>query len=500
MELDGTDPNGDPTSFDPWSQRLYRRVVQLGGAGVPALTFGSGVGTPVDGARIVGLSIQRVLGEETTNQDLIMLSGGPDSGNNVIATSLLDGGAAGKPTGIEGIDCISARDVSQSAATTNVIRDSEVRHCRDRGVKSNRSYLRLERNWIHHNLRGGLFALNGTASPAGQPGAGKLESIDNLIEWNGRNASGQITFAQARQIAAQENGVADRVMQVNVDGDIVRHGVEGGIALRDHAMADVRDAIVCGMTGDAAQAGGQGFQVTVNSGTQPIQVRGSAFVYNNRNGVLLDGQGHNQINFGAQTVAQRGHNAFTQNNIVQASGARNFRNMAATTVEVRHNQWQRCGIGNTCGDFSADYSANVEWNPGQPHRTTNTALYPFRTEGVSPMQPAGNQLVRVRGSGFNAIEGYPQGGNCDTTAAANNRCDSLTGTCIEVANGSGGWTAIHTVQGVSPKMVAATWPTSLGTCVGPRSVRARRRGPPESPEMISDGSSRVCRNAAAIPE
>ena len=43
-----------------------------------------------------------------------------------------------------------------------VVENSELRYCYDRGVKSQQGYLRLERNWIHHNLRGGVFAQSPT--------------------------------------------------------------------------------------------------------------------------------------------------------------------------------------------------------------------------------------------------------------------------------------------------------------------------------------------------
>lgn len=497
VEVDGTDLDGHPSPVDPWAARQYYRVVELNSAAAPsggALAFGSGMTNPVVDARVVGLAIRRELGTQTTDQDLVIFRGGSDTRRNRLDTCLLDGGAKDFASGASGIDCIDVMDVSQVDVEANEIRNSEIRHCRDRGIKTQRGFIRVQDSWIQTNLRGGILVQNGlnpvgTVTPGPTPtpppaGAGLLHSQRNLIERNGRNESGQITFDRARQVAAQESGVATRLMQLTSEGDLIRGGVEGGISVREYARTAVIGTTVCGMTGDQALVGGQGIQTTVDAGNAEITVRGTTSVYNNRNGVLLAGTWHDKLDFGrsASDPTGIGNNAFTQNALVQPNPTpgmpHNFRNSTGTTVEARGNQWQRCGEQNVCDSaiqFDTDPAARVERAPAQPHRADDPA-YPFLVTGVSPQQVRPGQLLRIEGSGFNAIEGYLPGGNCTTTPANNNRCDTLSGTCVEVETSPANWMPLHTVQSVTPTLITLIWPSGFA-CDAPMRIRARRLGP-----------------------
>ena len=514
VEIDATDLDGHPSPVDPWDARQYYRVLELTSAAAPsggALAFGSGTSDAVEQARVIGLAITRELGTQTTDQDLVIFRGGSDTRLNRLDTCLLDGGAANFSSGAAGIDCIDAMDVSQIDVEANTIRNSEIRHCRDRGIKAERGFLKVEDSWIHKNLRGGMFVQNGlsvsgqvTPAPTPPAGAGMLLSRRNLIERNGRNSSGQITFDDARQVATQESGVATRIMQLTSEGDLIRDGVEGGITVREYARTAVTGTTVCGMTGrqDMVLTGGQGIQATVNAGNQEIKVRGSTSVYNNRNGVLLAGTYHTNLDFGRASshVNGIGNNAFTQNALVHPEPTpgtpHNFRNTTSTTnaVVARGNQWQRCGEQSVCSSaiqYDTDPIDRVERAPAQPHRANDPAQYPFRVTDVSPKQVRPGQLLRIHGSGFNAIEGYPQGGDCTTAPAANNRCDTLSGTCIEVEVAPGNWMPLHTVQSVTPTTITLKWPGSGFACDAPMNIRARRLGPAGAGGEVLPATSRT---------
>jgi hypothetical protein len=516
MELDGTDANGNPSPVAPWSARLFYREVALSSSGSPsggALAFGSGSADPVRNARIVGLAIRRALGGATTDQDLVIFRGGTASRQNVVDTGRLDGGASTLTSGASGIDCVDAMDTSLIAAEANVVRNSELRYCRDRGVKIDRGFVRVEESWVHHNLRGGIFVMNGLCTPADPcpAGAGMVASLNNLIERNGRNLSGQVTFDSARELVAEDNGVASRQMEVTSDGDLIRGGVEGGIALREYAKTAVTNAFVCGMTGqqDAQLTGGQGIQATVMQGNVEIKVRGSTAVYNNRNGVSLAGQGHANIDFGRVPAQPNGigNNAFTMNSTVAPTPGpntpRNFKNATNVAVVARHNQWQRCGTGASCAAIGSDLDGTIEFDPPQPQRSTDPSLYPFQINKVSPLRVRPGQLLRITGSGFNAIEGFPFAGNCDTTAQDNNLCEPLSGTCVQVELSPGNWQPLHTVQAVTPTMITAKWPNTGFPCDGPMKMRVRRPNPPGSSEPFREFSVRspvVCINDQPVPE
>ena len=170
--------------------------------------------------------------------------------------------------------------------------------------------------------------------------------------------------------------------------------------------------------------GGRFGQLALDQGDVEIKVRGTTSVYNNRNGVFIDGQGHANIDFGRNVghPSGIGNNAFTMNAVVApnptpgVSGPRNFRNSAAAGVMARHNQWQRCGTGATCGSIANDVLGTITSDPPQPQRSIDLNLYPLQISAVSPMRVRPGQLLRIFGSGFNAIDGYPVGGDCDTGA------------------------------------------------------------------------------------
>lgn len=501
MVVDGTDSEGHPSPLQPWSARTFRRVIELDGAGAAPVTFGFGTNAPVVGARLIGLSVRRTNLGSGSNQEVVVITGGPGSVRNEVMTSLLDGGAGQLISGVSNRDCLLARDTAQEEET-NTVRDSEIRHCADRGVKVNRARLRLERNWIHHNLMGGVTVENGLGSE--QPGAGKVASVDNLIEANGRNASDQIVDSAARGIVAANGAVPSRPIEIHVDGDIIRRSVHSGISIQDYTSTLVENTTVCGTTGGVGGSDGQGFAATVANTNQPFFVRGSTFAYNNRNGVFVAGADVGKISFGKNPVPERGHNAFTRNNTAGLTQPRNFRNNGSQTVEARHNQWQRCGNLNICGDISADYSGPVAVDPPQPHRTSDVGTYPYETLAVDRAIPGTGQTVRLRGSGFNAIDGYPASGNCTTTPAANNVCASVPeGTCVEASTDPQQWAGIGTVQAVTPLMVAFSWPSSLAeNCLSkPLQIRSRRRGPQGGQNvMFSKGTTHICNAAAMIPQ
>ncbi|MDX2165760.1 MAG: hypothetical protein SF182_01800 [Deltaproteobacteria bacterium] len=485
MQIDGTDPSGDPSPTDLWSNRTFRRQVVLtnttANTAGGAFAFGMGA-TAVDHAEIVGLAISRTLGSSTNDQDLVVFHGGANTKFNRLLTSRLDGGAGTFSTGASGLDCIESSDVTTVEGEANVIDDTEVRHCRNMGIKSEKGYLQVSRSWVHNNLRGGLQALLAS---------GRIVTAENLIESNGRNVNATPVDDNANQIAAQGPGATPgpgtptptpAMLEVKTRGDIIRLGVDSAIAARDNTKVTIADTYVCGMSGRSGgpaptpNIGGNGISFTVNSGSQPVSVRGTTVVYNNGSGVQLEGTLSGNFDFGDDSNAAAGNNAFTRNVQNSSNSRANFENNTPQGVLARRNEWEHCGNANTgcttniSQDFPLDgHSSPVQYQPAQPHRadpTLNNGRFPLAVTSVSPrIISAGNQTVRAFGLGFNAIEGHASGGNCLTTPAAENNCSTLKGTCVRADFGSG-FTEVD-VEAVTPTMVAFKWPTSQGLCTQP---------------------------------
>jgi hypothetical protein len=535
-EIDGRDATGNPSPLSDFPDRTYPTTITLiaenanpdPSQACPCTESNGGViRVQADRVRLEGLAIMRQLAAEGTiccgDQDLVAFdAGSQDSG---VSTCLLDGGAQairsaqvaqGETQGPTGKDCVEARTTGATADHPVMVENSELRYCHDRGVKSKAGYLRLERNWIHHNLRGGVFALSPTG---GLTDKGIVEAIANLIERDGWNCpSGKpsdcgprarITRRQASEMSAQGN-----LTELITAGNVLRDGVLQGMYFQGRSEGAIADDLVCGISNEGG--GGIGILVKLitpvppmpclseddceddamclngqcvedTSGAPTVSVRGTATVYNADSGVRLNG--YRSADFGTDGAANAGHNAFADNGFT-ATGVprlkRNFVNALVDTtalVPAQGNQWQHCypvsgATMDTCSASSISRNDTNNTNSAaQPDRVDADHPEPHASTGalaidsVAPLRIVAGGLVHIDGRGFDAISGNsPDIPDCAGLKGGNS-CEPLHGTCVEfLVNGR--WTAAGDVLAVTPTHLVVRSPL---TCVAPTLLRVRRQ-------------------------
>jgi CSLREA domain-containing protein len=492
LTIDGTDAGGEPSPLADFADRVYPAVVRLRtGSAVPNPGGPCGAGGTLrvlaEGVRLVGLSIERVLAPEgglcRGDQDLVAFDAG--SRGSGIETSRLDGGAhavrsAEVPSGTTlpatGKDCIDTSGTGANGAAAITIENTEIRFCLDRGVKSQSGWLRLRRSWVHHNLRGGLFA----QSPAGGSVRGVIEASDNLIERNGLNCpSGDPADCGADQVVARggasELSAQGALTSIFSIGNVVRDGALHGFLFEDGSEGRVYDSYVCGIHNSA---GGKGILTQRASGTEnDIAIRGTAVVYNDDAGVKM----RRRVGADLGSESDRGGNAFTENGASVRRNVVNALDTPAPVVSAEGNSWEHCYAGNsdsdrcdfaTICDRDANNSSGVvdrvdPQNP-LPHQGTGRV----EVHGTVPSRAVEGGIVRLIGTGFDAISGHRGGvgGDCRALAALNT-CAPLNGTCVEFLV-DGQWREALDVLAVTPTTVVVRAPL---TCTEPTFVRTRRR-------------------------
>jgi hypothetical protein len=536
-EIDGRDATGNPSPLPDFPDRTYPTTITLiaenanpdPSQACPCMESNGGViRVQADRVSLEGLAIMRQLAAEGTiccgDQDLVAFDAGSQDGG--VSTCLLDGGAQairsaqvaqGQTQGPTGKDCVEARTTGATADHPVVVENSELRYCHDRGVKSKAGYVRLERNWIHHNLRGGVFTLSPTG---GLTDKGIVEAIANLIERDGWNCpSGvpsdcgpraRITRRQASEMSAQGN-----LTELITAGNVLRDGVLQGMYFQGRSEGAISDDYVCGVSNEGG--GGIGILVKLvtpappvpclseddceddatclngqcvedTSGAPTVSVRGVATVYNADSGVRLNG--YRSADFGTDGAANAGHNAFADNGFT-VNGVprlkRNFVNALVDTtalVPAQGNQWQHCYPANgaapdTCSPSSisrndtnntnsAPQPDRVDADHPQPHASTGGLAI---IDSVAPLRVVEGGLVHIDGRGFDAISGYsPDMPDCAGLKNGNS-CEPLHGTCVEfLVNGR--WTAAGDVLAVTPTHLVVRSPL---TCVAPTLLRVRRQ-------------------------
>jgi hypothetical protein len=163
------------------------------------------------------------------------------------------------------------------------------------------------------------------------------------------------------------------------------------------------------------------------------------------------------LDAGGGELGSRGGNAFTQNNL--PAGDANLRNATADIVNALNNQWEHCGNEPTCDDDAIaardlnDDGLRTVFSPAQAHRAPVAPVI----ERVSPSKGRAGDLVRIYGSGFNAIDGHFSELTC-ADVPGRNRCVPLRGNCVRL----GGIEA--RVEAVTPTMLVVRRPT---TCAAP---------------------------------
>lgn len=488
MAIDGTDAEGNPSPLDAFAARLYPTTVTLhapNAGAKPGLTCpcnegGGGVlRVGAEDVSLVGLALERVLAPEGSlccgDQDLVAFD--PGSRGSGIETSLLDGGAqamtsAEVPSGVTepatGKDCIDASSTGATADRPIVIAGSEVRFCHDRGAKSQNGWLRLERNWVHHNLRGGLFA----QSPTSSAGVGVIDARDNLIEQNGLNCpTGNAASCGAQQVVtrggASELSAQGPLTQLLSTGNVVREGTSQGLFFEDGSAGGVFDTYVCGIN---RNAGGKGLLSQRSSGSAAdLVVRGSTVVYNDDAGIKLRGR----IGADLGTSAEPGANAFCQNGSGTRRNLINVLDAPVPVVSARGNEWEHCCVLRDIGDNDTNNTIGKMDRVDVSSPLAPDAPSTLRLDGASPRIASKGEIVRLTGVGFDAISGHYGGvaGDCRALAEGN-RCAPLNGTCVEFLVG-GEWQPALDVLGVTPTTVIVRSPV---TCTESTQVRVRRAG------------------------
>jgi hypothetical protein len=476
MTIDGTDPNGDPTfRSDP-----YNRIVRLPSSGA-TFVFSS------HGARMAGLFLQRpLLANGMTPGDIVRFDGSRgDTQQNVVANCKIDGGGENLTVKSSGHDCIEGfGGAGVDWGSANVVQNTELMACPDKGMKvTTLAHLIVRDSWVHHNIGGGIQATF----------SGNVEADRNLIEFNGYNTTTQV-FLDANGLAANgANGTlgsttptTPSVLQTN--GNLIRNNSSRGISVQELSTATVINDFTCGAANNAT--GGQNGIAIFNSSANPASatVRGIASVYNGRNGATVTDQSTGDF---GQNSPDGGANAFTGNATNPVLGGHNFDNSSTqTNLPAIGNQWQHCyadAATAVCdGPISLDINGSVTVTPPQPYRADGITL-PLVIQSFVPIKAKVGDLVHITGSGFNAIDGYPPGGNCTTTVRQFNSCNPIVGTCVQLEASPGRWVDLP-VQGVTPREIVVQMPA---TCAQPVTMRVQRL---DDTGAVVSGTKTFCTN------
>jgi hypothetical protein len=431
---------------------------------------GNGVSRTIDGngldsaaLRIVGSSNQ-VFGLRVTNvggdSDLVVVEG--DAANDNVLDSLQVLGRASTvcgtngagcfvdgvcrvptrqdPQGVCGDDGIAVRSFA-GAAGPNIIRRCVISGARDKGVKvSERGAAIVEDSIISGNTDGGLQA---TLS-------GYLTARRNIVRANrGTNTANGL----AANGAVAGSPVPSRL---ETRGNLSVNNSLRGISVRSLSVADLRDDFVCG--------NGAGVGIFDAAGLSAIAAgNGLAIVGNANSGVVIADQ--SRASFGV--LIAPGDNAIAFNGLPKPSTPANFRNQTSFPITAVGNFWEHCGPRIPCdtaavqsGDiFTARAVAPVAIKPAQ---NTRRRAAP-RITVIDPPFAAAGEVVRIYGSGFDAIEG--NAGSCNTIADVNT-CEPLHGNCVMIDR------TPAEVIAVTPTMMVVRAPF---TCVAPVTLATRTR-------------------------
>lgn len=476
MAVDGTDPNGEPRfRGDP-----YNRIIELPSAGA-TFVFENQL------ARVSGLFFQRpTLVDGATPGDVIRFDG--TSGltqQNLLVHCKIDGGGESLTTKSTAHDCISGiNGAGLDWSGANVVQETEITSCPDKGVKATSlAYIAVRDSWVHHNIGGGLQA---TLS-------GNIEADRNLIEYNGYNATAQVFVANGIAVNGADAATPLVPSVVQTHGNIIRNNGLRGISVQELSTATITNDLTCG-TANSGTSGQNGIAI-FNSTAEAASatVRGTTAAYNGRNGATVANQSAGDF---GQNSPDGGNNAFAQNATNPSLGGHNLDNSSTQQgLPALNSQWQHCYAdpahpSATCdGDLSLDINGAVTLSPTQPYRADSGSL-PIAIQKLSPSKAVGGDLVHISGSGFNAIDSYPQGGNCTTTIEQNNTCSPLVGNCVQYEASPGVWVDLS-VRSVTPTELVVQMPLAFA-CVGPVAIRVRRL---DYTGAVVSGDATFCTNS-----
>jgi hypothetical protein len=275
---------------------------------------------------------------------------------------------------------------------------------------------------------------------------------------------------EANAGATAENGLsADQTGSGNSElqswANISRGNGANGISVRGFSIAVIRDDYL-------AANGTSGVRVINDVGPPAAAVvTGTSAVCNGLGGAVVADS--SVADFGGGPLGGPGNNAFAVNG-APASGA-NLRNTTGLVIGAVNNQWQHCGSAAACDAAAiaafdlSDHGTTTTFLPAQ----APAALAAPAVKMVAPNAGRRGELLRVFGSGFNAIDGVAQDG-CANPAGANG-CTPLRGICVEIDG------IPAAVEAVTPTMVAVRWPF---TCLEPVPLVVRTQGGTSAPQTV----------------
>jgi hypothetical protein len=286
---------------------------------------------------------------------------------------------------------------------------------------------------------------------------GDLEAVENISENNQGTASANGIAANGARLDGTDPA------RLVTRGNLVRRNGLRGISVRSYSHAVLRDDFVCG-NGTASQNDGFALALLGAAGFSPqAEVRGMAAIQSSSGGALVLDSASGD--FG--TSLSPGQNAFAFNGPSRPITPVNLRNLGATAVPAVGNFWENCGRSTHCDEprvLGLDVFA-----PNAPVDITPAAASVQRRvprlASITPRHASAGELVRIYGSGFDALSGNDVAGDCTAIAAAN-RCPPRRGNCVFV----GGQPA--QVVAVTPTMLVVRAPF---TCVEPVQVAVRTR-------------------------
>ncbi|HSP96458.1 MAG TPA: hypothetical protein VL049_04340 [Candidatus Dormibacteraeota bacterium] len=355
--------------------------------------------------------------------------------------------SARAPRGVCGDDGIAVRDFA-GTVLPNVVRDADVRGAHDKGIKaSDNGVVRVQTSLVTGNTDGGIQA---TLS-------GQVVAIANMVELNRGNLT-------ASGIAANGAAVGSLApARLETRGNLTVGNALRGISVRSLSLATLRDDFACG-NGTIGRSDGFGLAVfDAADHAALVDVHGLAAVHNVSGGVAVGNTSDGS--FGSLDAF--GRNAFAFNGTTDPLIPVNFRNETAHALEAVGNQWEHCGGGIPCDlarvrardVFRSSLTSIVDVGPA----LAMSAREAPQITAIEPSFAAAGDLVRVYGTGFDAIDGA--GSDCGAVADANT-CRPVRGNCVFIDRQPA------TVVAVTPTMLVVRAPF---TCVSPVTVATRTR-------------------------
>lgn len=411
--------------------------------------------------RVVGLQVVNVGG----NSDSVLLDGPAAIGNLLEQVAVIgratdvcqiDGRfgcllagicqvpSEADPRGACGDDGIAVRDFAGTAGI-NVILGADVRGAFDKGIKISDDGLALVvGSRITGNADGGLQATLG----------GQLIAVANEVR--GNRGTPTASGLAANGPRPDSSAPARLITRGNLSIDNSLRG----ISVRSLSLARLRDDFVCG-NGTAGRSDGFGLAVLeASGGVAQAEARGLALVHNVAAGAVIGGSSLGDLG----TPAAPGTNAFADNGPVETPS--NLRNDTPGPLSAAGNHWEQCGASIPCDEAQVQ-ALDIAGNSGAPVAISPALATPIRRApqitAIDPPFAAAGELVRIYGTGFDAITGA--GADCASVAAANG-CPPLRGNCVMIDR--------------QPAEVVAATPTMLivrapFTCVAPVPLLARTR-------------------------